>query len=152
MVVHDRRVLKSLLFTQECHRFVHNTHKYINHEVFFKYVRAKTQNQQLQQRKKNIVYSVDITQVSKKKKFKKRIQRGCPLCSVMFLRVFLDSYTILIYSFRYNYLVMIIKPFNNFKATRLTGAKKQQSTTASIAMILNHVFYNLNQRFFLLFK
>ena len=43
---------------------------------------------------------------------------------------------------------MIIKPFNNFKATRLTGAKKQQSTTASIAMILNHVFYNLNQRFF----
>ena len=44
---YDRRILKSRLFTQECHRFVHNTHKYINLEVFCaKYVRAKTQNLQ----------------------------------------------------------------------------------------------------------
>ena len=46
-----------------------------------------------------------------------------------------------------NYLVMIQKTFNNFKSKRLTGAKNNNQQQHR-GMILNHVFYNLNQRSF----
>ena len=75
---YDRRVLKSRLFTQECHRFVHNTHKYINREVFFETCTCKNSKSTTTTTQKEHI----LCRHNSRNEFK--FQRGCPLllCNV----------------------------------------------------------------------